>query len=96
MAEIGGGKRRSARSSFGPMLRREETEHFVPEQDEEEAEMSSGMERYPIAVCRHWRRIQIPVVNVCGLPLHSCNVIKMMPHFITTKKCINSIFKAFS
>lgn len=45
MAEIGGGERRSARSSFGPMSCRGETEHFVPEQDEEEAEMLSGTER---------------------------------------------------
>lgn len=45
MAEIGGGKRPSARSSFGPTSCRGETEHFVPAQDEEEAEMLSGMER---------------------------------------------------
>lgn len=59
MAEIGGRKRRSTRSSFGPMSCRGETEHFVPEHDEEEAETLSGKERYRITIrsrCRHWRR----------------------------------------
>lgn len=87
MAKIGGGERRSARSSFGPTSCRGEMEHFVPEHDEEEAEMLSGLERYPMSIrsrCRRWRRIQITVTNVCGEVLHSCNLIKMMPLFITT------------